>query len=169
MSAGAAQLSDLIPMCSRLPPASVDQLVGATRLISRSGGRMAHGKLAKALHFSDEHTVGAVEFLSRLGLVEATGVDIALTEVGKRIASSRIPARRRLFAELATRLPLIHEIMDVLAKQPGRSMSRDELLESLGAQSCAPDAGRLFDHLVAWGRYAGLFSYDADTGDVSLH
>jgi NitT/TauT family transport system ATP-binding protein len=120
------------------------------------------------MHLSDEHTVGAVEFLSRLGLVEAIGVEIALTDTGKRIASSRIPARRRLFAEVAIRLPVIHEIIDVLARQPGRAMSRGELLEFLGAQSCSSDADRLFDHMVAWGRYAGLLSYDADTGDVSL-
>jgi hypothetical protein len=101
----AAQLSDLVPICSRLPSASVDQLIGATRVISHGGGRMGHAQLVAALHLDDEQTVGVVEFLSCLGLGEVIGSDVALSEVGNRIASSGIPGRRRLFAELAIRLP----------------------------------------------------------------
>jgi NitT/TauT family transport system ATP-binding protein len=164
----AAQLSDLVPICSRLPSASVDQLIGATRVISHGGGRMGHAQLVAALHLDDGQTVGVVEFLSCLGLVEVIGSDVALSEVGNRIASSGIPGRRRLFAELAIRLPLIREIMEALVGQSTRSLPRGKLLEALGAQSCAQDADRVFDHVVAWGRYAGLFSYDAKTAQVTL-
>jgi NitT/TauT family transport system ATP-binding protein len=98
-------------------------------------------------------------FLSCLGLIEVIGSDVALSEVGNRIATSGIPGRRRLFAELAIRLPLIREIMEALAGESMRSLPR---------QACAQDADRVFDHVVAWGRYAGLFSYDAKTAQVTL-
>jgi NitT/TauT family transport system ATP-binding protein len=163
-----AQLSDLIPICSRLPSASVDQLIGATKVISHAGGRMNHRKLVAALRFNDEHTVGVIQFLSLLGLVDSIGSDVVLTVAGNRIASSDISARRRLFADLALRLPIIREVVDALAGQSSRSLSRSQLLSDLGAQSCAADVDHIFGHVVAWGRYAGLFTYDAPSGLVSL-
>jgi NitT/TauT family transport system ATP-binding protein len=163
-----AQLSDLIPVCSDLPPATVDQLVGATRVISHAGGRMNHSSLAKALHFSDTHTVGTVGFLSRLGLVDAIGSEVALTDAGKKIASLGIAARRRHFAERLAHLPIVRHVLNALAEQPERSMLRDQLLIGLGAEACAADANKLFDHLIAWGRYAHLFTYDEQTEVIGL-
>jgi NitT/TauT family transport system ATP-binding protein len=101
-------------------------------------------------------------------VVELMGSEVALTTAGNRIASSSILARQRLFAELATRLPIIREVIEALAGQSPRSLPRSELLANLGAQSCASDADRLFDHVVDWGRYAGLFSYDASSRLVRL-
>ena len=168
MMTGATGLNDLVPICRHLPPASIDQLIGATRIIARSGGRMSPRKLAAALRSDDEQMIGVIDFLSRLGVVEAIGSEVALTDIGKRLASAAIPARQRVFAELAIRLPVMHEILDALADQSSRSLPRSRLLEGLGAQSCAMDADRVFDQVVAWGRYAGLFSYDASSGLVSL-
>jgi NitT/TauT family transport system ATP-binding protein len=163
-----AQLSDLVPICARLPSATIDQLIGATRMISHAGGRVGHRRLAKALHFDDEQTAGTVAFLSRLGLVEVIGNEVALTAAGKDIASAAIPTRKRIFAELAVRLPVIREIVDFLAREAGRSLPRETLMNKIGAQSCPSDADLVFDHVVTWGRYAGLFSYDAATGEVRL-
>jgi NitT/TauT family transport system ATP-binding protein len=163
-----AQLSDLAPMCARLPPASIEQLIGATRVISRGGGRMGQRKLAKALHLSDEQTVGTIDFLSRLGLIEVAGSEVALTTVGKDVASARIPARKRIFAELAIQLPVIREIVHFLAQEAHRSLPRELLIEKVGAQSSPTDAELVFDHVIAWGRYAGLFSYDSASGKVTL-
>jgi hypothetical protein len=70
--------------------------------------------------------------------------------------------------ELAIRIPIIREIVASLADEAGRSLPRCKLIDKLGAQSCQSDADRVFDHVVAWGPYAGLFSYDAATGQVSL-
>src|ERR1700732_1772755 len=161
-------LSDLIPICSRLPAATVDQFIGAPRGMAHPGGRMNHGKLAAALRFDDEQMVSVLEFLSCLSLVEVTGNEVALSDTGKRIASAGIAARRRLFAEVAIRLPVIRELVDTLAGEPSRSLSRAKLLDALGAQSCALDADRVFDHVISWGRYARLLVYDAQTGQVSL-
>ena len=168
-SAGSAlELSDLVPICKRLPPASVDQLIGATKVLSRAGAGATPRALAKALAYDDEHVAGLVEFLSSLGLVEASGHGIALTVVGKRVASAGIATRRKMFSELLVRLPVVRKIVDRLAGEPDRSLPRDQLLEDLGAQACSSDAEHIFDHVASWGRYADLFSYDAASGRVSL-
>jgi NitT/TauT family transport system ATP-binding protein len=164
----AAQLSDLLPICRRLPLVMVDQLIGVTRVMSHAGEHVSHARLAAALHFDDEQTAGVLEFLSSLGLVEVSDHDAALSEDGKRIASARIAARPRLFRELAIRLPIMREVLAALTREPTRSLPRGILLEALGAQSCALEANRVFDHVIAWGRYAGLFAYDHQTGQVSL-
>src|SRR5258708_17728419 len=145
------ELSDLLPICKRLPSASVDQLIGATKILSRAGGRMSLRALATALGYDAEHVAGLVEFLSSLRLVEVRDRDIALTAAGKRIASAGIASRRRLFAELIIHLPIVREIVDRLAEQPDRSLPRDRLLDDLGAQACASDAGRIFDHVAGGG------------------
>jgi NitT/TauT family transport system ATP-binding protein len=163
-----AQLADLIPVCARLPLSNVDQLVGATKILANANGRMSHRAFALALTYGDEHMAGVTEFLVSLDLIEVIGREVALTTVGKRIARARIDMRRHLFSELALRLPIVREVVETLASQPNRSLQRSKLLDDLGASSCAADAGRLFDHLVAWGRYAGLFSYEAASGLVIL-
>ena len=162
------QLHDLIPICARLASRNVDQLVGATKILVNAGGRLSHREFASALSNDDEHVAGVTEFLAGLGIIEVSDKDVALTDVGKRIARAGIGTRRRLFSELVLRLPIFPKIVDTLANQPDRSLSRIRLLEELGASSCGADAGALFEHLVAWGRYAGLFSYDGATGIVSL-
>jgi len=168
-SAGSAmQLSDLMPICKRLPSASVDQLIGATKILSRAGGRMPLRALAKALGFNDEQVAGLVEFLSSLTLVEVKDGDIALTAAGKRMASAGIATRRRLFSERIVHLPIVREIVGRLTEQPDRSLPRDQLLDDLGAQACSADAESIFHHVANWGRYAELFTYDPSSGRVSL-
>ena len=168
IGSSATQLSDLAPICTRLPSASVDQLIGATKILSRSGGRLTPRMLAMALAYDDEHLASVVEFLSSLGLTEVSENEIALSAVGKQIASSGIASRRRLFSELIVHFPIVRRIVDILADQPNCSLPRTKLLEDLGAQACASDADLIFDHVATWGRYAGLFSYDASSGLVSL-
>jgi len=157
-----------MPMCKRLPSASVDQLVGATKIVSRAGGRTTARALAAAFAYDDEHVAGVIEFLSSLNLVEVRDREIVLTAVGRRIASSGIASRRRLFSDLIVRLPIVRKIVDMLADQPDRSLPRSKLLEDIGAKACASDADLIFDHVATWGRYADLFSYDASSGRVSL-
>ena len=164
----AAELNDLVPICSRLPSRSMDQLIGATRVIGQAGSRMSQRKLAAALHVDDENIVGLIDFLARLGFVEAIGSEIALTESGKRIASSEMRARRRLFAEPAQRLPVIRDIMEALGAEPSHALPRNKLLNDLGAHACPSDAHRVFDHVMEWGRYSGLFHYDRKTQLVRL-
>jgi NitT/TauT family transport system ATP-binding protein len=167
-SSSAVQLSDLLPICKRLPSVSVDQLIGAAKILSRAGGTLPPRALAAALSFNDEQLAAVVEFLSSLGLVEMKDHHLVLTAVGKRIASAGIAARKRLFSELILRLPLVKSIVDRLAAEPERSLPRDKLLEDLGAEACASDADRIFNHVLSWGRYAELFSYDASSGRVFL-
>jgi NitT/TauT family transport system ATP-binding protein len=171
MSPGATlttHLSDLVPICTGLPAASIEQVIGATRVISHAGGHMSQHMLAQAVHFDDEQIVAAIEFLTRLGVIEVPGSEVALTTAGKRVASAKILARKRVFAELATRLPVIREILHLLAREADRSLPRETLMDKIGARSCPSDAALQFDHVVAWGRYAGLFSYDAAHRKVTL-
>jgi NitT/TauT family transport system ATP-binding protein len=163
-----AQLASLITICARLPLTNVDQLVGVTKILANSDGRMSHHAFALALAYGDEHMAAVTEFLVSLDLIEVIGREVTLTAVGKRIARARIDMRRHLFAELALRLPIFRKVVETLARQPNRSLQREKLLDDLGASSCGVDAGRLVDHLVAWGRYAGLFSYEAARGLVTL-
>lgn len=163
-----AQLIDLVPICNRLPSMSVDQLIGATRVIARAGSHVSRRKLGTALHLDDENIVGLLDFLSRLGLVEAIGSEIALTESGKSISASKMPDRRRLIAEPALRLPIVLEIVEALRTQSSRSLPRNKLLKDLGAHTCPSDADRVFDHVMGWGQYAGLFHYDRETELVRL-
>ena len=164
----AAELSDVMPICKRLPSASVDQLIGATKVLARAGGGTTFRALASALGYNDEHMAGLAEFLQSLKLIEVRDHDIALTAAGKRIAAAGIASRRRLFSELILRLPIVHTIVERLAREPDRSLPRDQLLEELGAQACASDAEPIFQHVLNWGRYAELFSHEPTSGRVTL-
>jgi NitT/TauT family transport system ATP-binding protein len=159
------ELADLIPICARLPLINVDQLVGATKILANANGRMSRREFALAFSYGGEHVVGATEFLAGVEVIDG---EVALTAIGTRIAHAGIDTRKRLFSEVALYLPIVRKISDTLESQPSRSLPRSRLLNDLGAAACAADADRLFDHLLAWGRYADLFSYDPANGMVTL-
>jgi NitT/TauT family transport system ATP-binding protein len=50
----------------------------------------------------------------------------------------------------------------------GGELSRDELLQEIGARLPMEDPEATFDTLVVWGRFGGLLTYNDDGGALSI-
>jgi NitT/TauT family transport system ATP-binding protein len=63
---------------------------------------------------------------------------------------------------------LVRQIVRELQSSPNHSFREDALLEQLEQYFSEPEARRQLDTAIDWGRYAELFAYDDDTGELYL-
>lgn len=86
-----------------------------------------------------------------------------------RPAPAPKPADLPLFAAAAAaRAPLIGAIVKALSATKDGSLRKGFFLDLLRRGFSAEDARRQLDTAVDWGRYAELFEYDAEHGELVL-
>lgn len=164
-------LHDLVSICSKLPAVSVDQMVGVTRIVSHSPfkGHASIHKLAATLAFNDQQVVALVDFLRLLDLIEIDDGTVSLTEHGAGFARANITERKKIFADgLVMRIPIMRRMVEKIASEPTRSVSRTRLVSDLVPNLSREDSERLINHVLGWARYANLISVDASDGTVAL-
>jgi NitT/TauT family transport system ATP-binding protein len=90
-----------------------------------------------------------------------------LTPLGQAYADASILTRKELVASRILRQPTIRWIYETLQTAEDRRVERDQFLDVLRGE-LFEQAEEQLDIAVKWGRYADLFSYDDDTGELSL-
>ena len=95
--------------------------------------------------------------------------DIKLTEAGRQFAHGETDGRKKLFADaLRAHVPLVAAIRRTLDERWNHRASavrfRDELEDHM-SPDYAEDTLRT---VIAWGRYAELYSYDEEAAQFSL-
>jgi len=143
-------------------------------LMEALAGPPYHGRadlpaLAAALQYEVDELLPLGETLQLLHFAVLEEGDLSLTEEGRRFVAAETEERKRLFAAALTAfVPLARMVRQVLDERWNHRASavrfRDELEDHM-----SPDyAEETLRTLVAWGRYAELFSYDEEAEQFSL-
>ncbi len=132
-------------------------------------GRADLPALAAVLQYEVDELLPLGETLQLLHFAVLEEGDIHLTEEGRRFVAADTEERKRLFAAALTAyVPLARMVRQVLDERWNHRASavrfRDELEDHMSPEY-AEDTLRT---LVAWGRYAELFSYDEEAEQFSL-
>jgi NitT/TauT family transport system ATP-binding protein len=132
-------------------------------------GRADLPALAAALQYEADELLPLGETLQLLHFSVLEEGDIHLTEEGRRFVAADTEERKRLFAAaLMAHVPLVRMIRQVLEERWNHRASavrfRDELEDHM-SPDYAEDTLRT---VIAWGRYAELFSYDEEAEQFSL-
>jgi len=132
-------------------------------------GRADLPALAAALQYEADELLPLGETLQLLHFAVLEEGDITLTEEGRRFAAADTEERKQLFAAALTAyVPLARMIRQVLDERWNHRASavrfRDELEDHM-SPDYAEDTLRT---VIAWGRYAELFSYDEEAEQFSL-
>ncbi len=132
-------------------------------------GRADLPALAEALQYEADELLPLGETLQLLHFSVLEEGDIHLTEEGRRFVAADTEERKRLFAAaLMAHVPLVRMIRQVLEERWNHRASavrfRDELEDHM-SPDYAEDTLRT---VIAWGRYAELFSYDEEAEQFSL-
>jgi NitT/TauT family transport system ATP-binding protein len=162
------------------PPASIgmplhsvgtNQMAGMMEALAGSPyqGRADLPALAAALQYEVDELLPLGETLQLLHFAVLEEGDIQLTMEGQRFAVADTDERKRLFATaLLAHVPLARMIRQVLDERRNHRASavrfRDELEDHM-SPGYAEDTLRT---VIAWGRYAELFSYDEEAEQFSL-
>jgi NitT/TauT family transport system ATP-binding protein len=103
-----------------------------------------------------------------LDLVDTPKRQVVLTAEGRRIAEAHADGRRALFRAPLLALDLFRHILDTIKRQEDHRLDRDFVDELLVMHLPQEDHQRQFDLLVAWARFAELFTYDEATESLTL-
>lgn len=153
----------------RLPDAGVSELTGLVDELAEHKGSTDLPVLADELHLEADSLFPLTEALEILQLAKVSKGDIALTDTGKTFANADILERKKIFArQLSKTVPLAQHIRSTLDERPNHIESEDFFLQELRESLTENEAERVLKVVIDWGRYAEVFAYDYDSGNLSL-
>jgi NitT/TauT family transport system ATP-binding protein len=151
----------------RLPTARLEAVAGLVEKAAAEGGRGDLYRLAGELNLSLRDLLPVVEAAERLGLARVEQGDVILTETGATYADASILARKELMAGRMLRVPLVRWIYETLQRDDNQRIDRGYFVDTLH-EELGDEAEHQLDVALAWGRFAELFAYDADSHELFL-
>ncbi|MET8625908.1 nitrate/sulfonate/bicarbonate ABC transporter ATP-binding protein [Kitasatospora sp. NPDC004669] len=151
-----------------LPTVSVDGLSGLAEMIAHRHGCCDLADLADGLGLDMDDVLPQVDALDLLGFAEIHGDDLLLTEDGTAFAHADVQDSRALFAAAAVEVPLVKLIANSLRGEPGATVRAGFFRDLLAHHYTSEQVDRQLETATDWGRYAGLFGYDADRQEYRL-
>ncbi|SFW74972.1 NitT/TauT family transport system ATP-binding protein [Amycolatopsis australiensis] len=157
------------PTARPLPTVSVGGLAGLVEIVYARGGRADLPDIAAELSFEVDDLLPLVDAAAMLDFLVVAGGDLHLTPVGETFTTADIQESKKIFAEQARdRAPLVRTIYKALAASADGSLRSAFFLDLLRRGFSPADAQQQLDTAIDWGRYAELFDYDTDTGQITL-
>jgi NitT/TauT family transport system ATP-binding protein len=159
------------PPVQPLPVVGTNLMAGLMETIAGEpyNGRADLPALANAFQMEADELLPIGEALQMLRFAEFEEGDIKLTDAGQRFVGADTDDRKEEFAAaLRAHVPIINQIRQVLDERWNHRAPalrfKDELEDHM-----SPDyADSTMRTVIAWGRYAELFSYDREADQFSL-
>lgn len=161
-----------IPFGYRLPDVETSELTGLVDTLIEPDycdKKIDLPVLADELHLNVDDLFPITEALEILRFAQVSKGDIELNESGKKFADADILERKKIFAKhLLNFVPLANYIRRVLDERPEHRASEERFLASLEHSLSEDAAQEVLRIVIEWGRYAEIFAYDYNTGQLSL-
>jgi NitT/TauT family transport system ATP-binding protein len=157
------------PADQPLPEVSAGGLSGLLEILAARGGEDGLAELAEDFNFEIDDLLPLVDASVMLGMARVADAQITITEQGRAFAAADIDTGKKLFAQAAAdRAPLIKAIVKALRATPDGSLREGFFLDLLRRGFSAEEARHQLGIAIDWGRYAELFEYDAERGELLL-
>jgi NitT/TauT family transport system ATP-binding protein len=151
----------------RLPQARLNALTGLLESVAGESGRADLYRLSEDLVMELDNLLPIVEAGELLGFLIVQEGDVSLTPLGQAYADASILARKELVAGRILRLPTVAWIYETLQRDDNRRVAWEYFRGQLQGEF-GDFAEEQLDTAINWGRYAELFAYDDDTGELLL-
>ena len=112
-------------------------------------------------------TIAIVKAAEMLGLVDTPKDDVLMTQLGWYFLAAPLPARKTLFKQTIMKLRLFQIVSTHLDESADGTIDGDVLREELASLLPYDQPSRLFETLVAWGRYAEILDYDETANAIT--
>ena len=154
-----------------LPVVGTNLMAGLMETIEGEpyNGRADLPALANAFQMEADELLPIGEALQMLGFAEFEEGDIRLTDAGKRYVEADTDDRKEEFAAaLRAHVPIMTQIRQVLDERWNHRAPALRFRDELEDHMSADYADATMRTVIAWGRYAELFSYDREADQFSL-
>lgn len=152
-----------------LPHAKVGAIAGLVELVHDKGGRVDIYALSSELSMEVDDIFPLIEASVILDFGEVREGDFILTEKGKNWAEADTLKKKEIFKEVALQnVQLIKQIMQVLSTISKHRVSEEFFIDILKNHFTPEESWNQLETAIDWGRYAELFAYDYDAGELYL-
>ena len=152
-----------------IPNAPVETIVGLLEVLEDSEETINVFDLSARIEREFGETIAVVKGAEMLGLVDTPKDDVVMTQVGWYFLAAPAAVRKTLFRQAILKLRLFQIITANLEAAPEGRLNADAVMEELGTLLPYDQPAKLFQMLVAWGRYAELVDFDQNANVVYLH
>ena len=155
----------------RIPEVDISELTGFLEVAPEheDEGKINLPALAESLHLDVNNLFPITEVLDMLRFVKIVDGELKLTERGKEFVEADILERKQIFAEhLLKYLPIANKIKETLDQNVDHKVLKELFLEELQINFSNEESEKILRTVISWGRYAEIFSYDYDSGELSL-
>ncbi len=152
-----------------LPHAKVGSIAGLVEMVYDKGGRVDIYQLASELNLEVDDIFPIIESAKILGFGDTVEGDFVLTPLGIEWAKADPLRQKEIFREaLLKNVPFVNQIYSVLKSTPKGKIKDDFFLDILENYFTPKEALRQLRTMIDWARYAEIFAYDYDSGELYL-
>jgi NitT/TauT family transport system ATP-binding protein len=157
------------PRVEAIPNVPVETMVGLLEILEDSQETINVFDLSARIGKEFGETIATVKAAEMLDLVDTPKDDVIMTQVGWYFLAAPAAVRKTLFRQSIMKLRLFQMLTAYLAEAPDARIDADIVTEELGKLLPYDQPVKLFQTLIAWGRYAELIDFDENTNVVYLH
>jgi len=151
------------PAYQMLPHARPGGIAGLLELLQDHAGKEDLYHVAEELLMEVDDLLPILEAASLLGFAKSQEGDVEITPAGTAFVDADIATRKTLFREAAlAHVTLLQQIDHALASKSDHAMPLEFFRDVLEDHFAEQEVQRQLDTALHWGRYAELFSYDAE-------
>ncbi|KPJ67468.1 MAG: nitrate ABC transporter ATP-binding protein [Coxiella sp. DG_40] len=162
----------IVDLGYRLPRVEISEITGFMDMLKEPEYRdkkVDLPELADELNMEIDDLFPITDALEILRFARVSEGDIELSEAGKMFSDADILQRKKIFANhLIKYVPLARHIRHVLDERPGHRASEERFLGELEDYLSEEVAEEVLETVIEWGRYAEIFAYDYNEGQLSL-
>ncbi|MGB8356521.1 MAG: nitrate/sulfonate/bicarbonate ABC transporter ATP-binding protein [Chthoniobacteraceae bacterium] len=111
-------------------------------------------------------TISLVKAAEILELVDTPKNEVYLTDLGRRFLDGNAEEQKTIFSEQVHKLRLFHIILEYLKVQD--EVDSERILKDIAAALPYDNPEKILETMIAWGRYAGLMDYNANSKMVFI-
>lgn len=162
----------VIDLGYRLPKVQIPGITGFMDMLKEPEYRdrkVDLPELANVLHMDVEDLFSITDALEILRFAKVSKGDIELSVAGENFAKADLLMRKKIFAShLMSYVPLARHIRRILDERPGHRAKEQRFLAELEDYLSEEAAEETLQTVIEWGRYAEIFAYDYNEGQLSL-
>lgn len=149
-----------------LPAAQTTDILGLLEYLERQAGACDLFQVAHDTHGTFVEVLTTVKGAEMLDLVDTPQRLVRLTPLGQKFVRAGMEERKPLWRAQLLELGLFRALKEMI-EMNGGELSRERAIAEIQQRLPREDAARIFDTLVSWARFGGLFVYREDAHALS--
>jgi NitT/TauT family transport system ATP-binding protein len=149
-----------------LPAAQTNDVLGLLEYLDTQAGACDLFQVAHDTHGTFVEVITTVKGAEMLDFVDTPQRLVRLTPLGQKFVRAGMEERKPLWRAQLLKLGLFR-ILEEMIDLNGGELSREQAIAEIQQRLPREDAARIFDTLVGWARFGGLFVYREDAQALS--